>query len=1006
MTTVASPFPPVTPGALADAPALIERLLPVQKLSAETYKERMAVHGQTLTGLGSYWKGRKPLVLNRACVLASLLPATDNPTKDLEIFELLMGMDDSSLAARTKQRPKPREILSRVTISNIYDYFTVSPPVLPKTAPIDLSDPQYAIVRIAWRPDLPEADRRWLEARLLDPETRSYREVIRELRRPEEVPDLHDHIWDRVNAHLGTSAHSLQELVGQLGIMRFGHRPRVADPFSGSGQIPFEAARLGCDAYGADLNPVAAMLTWGAFHIVGGSPAERERLRAEAQQLVETVRMELDRLGVETDGRGWRGKVYLYCLETRCPQTGWMVPMLTTLVVSKGYRVIAELIPDPVNRRYDIAIRSGASDAELERADRSGTVRSAGRGQDPYLIHTVDGREYRTSIPALRGDYRLPDGTTGNRLRRWERTDIAPRPGDVFQERLYCIQWQREGGRESEFRAVTDEDLAREQLCHDYVAEHLEEWQEKGWIPDMPIESGQKTDEPIRTRGWTYWHHLFTPRQLLLNGLLNGHSPSAACSLLVAKSLDVNAKLSHWHRSVGGGGSVQKVFYNQALNTLYDWGGRGLSALAPYGLLNDLPSQPLATERVVACRPAQETAWPADLFITDPPYGDAINYDEILDFFIAWLRKKRHPEWAGWVWDARRPLAIKGEDEDFRQGMIACYRRFTELMPDNGLQVIMFTHQSAKIWADLAGIVWASGLQATAAWYIETETDSALRQGAYVKGTVLLVCRKRKGEERVSRPELELELQDEVKQQVERLLGLNRDARSLYGPDHNVFEDADLQMAGYAAALRVLTRYSRIDGRDMAQEARRPRTKGEKTFVDELIAYAVQEANRHLVPAGISDSTWRELNGAERFYLKMVELESRGQRSLDNFQNFAKAFAVRDFRALMGDQRANHARLKTAVELDRSEMHDGAEFGGTTTRSVLYALMELQKGVPAEEVLTHLEHNLPRFLADAGVRSRVVEIADYLARRVEVTRPEEARAARVLRELVRNQGFS
>jgi putative DNA methylase len=36
----------------------------------------------------------------------------------------------------------------------------------------------------------------------------------------------------------------------------------------------------------------------------------------------------------------------------------------------------------------------------------------------------------------------------------------------------------------------------------------------------------------------------------------------------------------------------------------------------------------------------------------------------------------------------------------------------------------------------------------------------------------------------------------------------------------------------------------------------------------------------------------------------------------------------------------------------------------------------------------------------------VVEIADYLARRVEVTRPEEARAARVLRELVRNQGFS
>ena len=57
--------------------------------------------------------------------------------------------------------------------------------------------------------------------------------------------------------------------------MRFGHRPRVADTFCGSGQIPFEAARLGCDVYASDLNPVACMLTWGAFNIVGGSPESR-----------------------------------------------------------------------------------------------------------------------------------------------------------------------------------------------------------------------------------------------------------------------------------------------------------------------------------------------------------------------------------------------------------------------------------------------------------------------------------------------------------------------------------------------------------------------------------------------------------------------------------------------------------------------------------------------------------------------------------------------------------
>ena len=34
-----------------------------------------------------------------------------------------------------------------------------------------------------------------------------------------------------------------------------------------------------------------------------------------------------------------------------------------------------------------------------------------------------------------------------------------------------------------------------------------------------------------------------------------------------------------------------------------------------------------------------------------------------------------------------------------------------------------------------------SGLQVTAAWYVVTETDSALREGSYVKGTVLLILR-------------------------------------------------------------------------------------------------------------------------------------------------------------------------------------------------------------------------------------------------------------------------
>ena len=796
----------VTPFSLKDAPALIERLLPVQKLSAEAFKEQMAVQSKTLTALGAYWKGRKPLILNRACILACLLPATDNPKRDLEIFEKLMAMDDESFVIRWSRRPKAREILAALSISRIADYFVSDPPMLlPVSAPVDWSKPEIEDVKVCWREDISELERRQLEAQMLPKSP--YRERVDEANRSEEVMDtVHVHVWEAVNVHLGTNAHSFPDLIEQLGIMRFGHRPRVADTFCGSGQIPFEAARLGCDVYASDLNPVACMLTWGAFHIIGGSAESRAKFELQQQGLVDAVHEEVDKLGVEEDGQGWRTKAFLYCVETRCPQTGWMVPLVPTLIISKAENTIAELVPDPGRKRYDITIRSAVSPEEFAAADR-GTVRSDGRGQDPYLVHTINGQEYRTKISTLRGDFRNPDGTSGNKLRLWEKSDFKPRPNDIFQERLYAIQWmkpKKSGKRfEYEFRSVTADDLERERIVEEFVAKHLPEWQEKGWVPDMRIEPGDKTDEPIRTRGWTYWHHLFNSRQLLVASLVNRFSNNTHLKFGLTQVLNSSARLTRWSLGDGPGrsGGVKQVFDNQALNTLFNYGTRG-SRFAVDMVQGNLKSFPLYSglSLRISCHSADEIHVPCDIFITDPPYGDAVKYEEILEFFIAWLRKNPPPEFADWIWDSRRALAIKGEDEDFRRGMVAAYKRMTECMPDNGIQVIMFTHQSGSIWADMANIVWASGLQVTAAWYVVTETESALRDGSNVKGSVLLVLRKRHGTFKTTRDDLAWEIQEEVEKQVRDLTGLNQEAKGLYR-DENVFEDADIQMAGYAAAL-------------------------------------------------------------------------------------------------------------------------------------------------------------------------------------------------------------
>lgn len=1000
----------VIPYSLKDAPALIERLLPVQKLSAEAYKEQMANVGKTLTALGSYWKGRKPLILNKACVLGCLLPATDDLARDLEVFEKLMAMDDESFVIRWPRRPKPKEVLAALSINRIDDYFTMAPAgVLPMSAPVDWSKTEYERVRVAWREDISELERRRLEIQMLP--KASYRQRVGGAKRPEEVMDtVHDHIWSAVNNHLGTQASSFPELVEQLGIMRYGHRPRVADTFCGSGQIPFEAARLGCDVYASDLNPVACMLTWGAFHIVGASPESREDLEQQQQELVARVQAEIDKLGVETDGNGWRAKAFLYCLEARCPQSGWMVPLIPSLVIGDVDCAIAELVPDAKNNRYDIIIRYGVTKQQLEAAAQ-GTVGRESRFGDAYLIHCVNGVPYKTKISTLRGDYRKPDGTIGNRLRLWEKQDVKPRPDDIFQERLYAIHWMRpkKSGKtfDYEFRSVTADDLERERIVDDFINEHIAEWQTKGWVPDMRIEPGGPPRYEglnlIRTRGWTHWNHVFNPRQLLYFALMKrklpDHPNGKSLSIFFAKALDWNSRLCRWYSRWE---KPENVFYNQALNGLYNYGARGFAFMAGAFLSKPggFPFPDIQT--LTTCSPASELSRENDIYVTDPPYGDAVRYDEVLDFFIAWLRKNPPPEFADWVWDSRRSLAIKGEDENFRRGMVAAYKRMTECMPDNGIQVIMFTHQSGSIWADMANIVWASGLQVTAAWYVVTETDSPLREGSYVKGTVLLVLRKRQGTHKTTRDDLAWEIQEEVETQVKTLAGLNQEARGLYG-DENVFEDADIQMAGYAAALRVLTRYAVIDGRDMTVEAIRPRVKGETTFVDGLIAFAVNTANQCLVPQGIPKGHWDKLSGAERFYLKMLDLEARGAKTLDNYQNFAKAFKVRDFRALLGDQRANHARLKSAVEFGRSEMSEGSELHQSVLRAVLYAVMELTKNVDGNEVLAHLTLNVPNYYGDMTQRDLAVELADYLAKQLDTLRPEEASAARVLRELVKSQ---
>jgi hypothetical protein len=356
------------------------------------------------------------------------------------------------------------------------------------------------------------------------------------------------------------------------------------------------------------------------------------------------------------------------------------------------------------------------------------------------------------------------------------------------------------------------------------------------------------------------------------------------------------------------------------------------------------------------------------IWLTDPPYADAINYHELGEFFLAWYEKHLPKLFPGWYTDSKRALAIQGDDPvEFRKGMMECYRRLTEHMPENGLQVVMFTHQDASVWADLTMILWAAGLRVTAAWCIATETDSALKEGNYVQGTVLLVCRKRTDEGPVFLDELAHRVEAEVRRQLNVMLALDDESSPNFG-------DTDYQLAAYAAALRVLTERP-IEEIDPARDILRIRPRGEVSPVEQLIRNAVKIACDHLVPRGIEREVWKTLSPLERFYLKGLEVETHDEHRIGAYQELARGFGASDYDELLASARANQTRPKTASEFGR-RMLSGDGFGGSLVRHLLFAVHQIGANEDVASGFNYLRTELSDYW---NQRTKIIELLDYLA---------------------------
>ncbi len=714
--------------------SLLEVQFSIAQLSLESYLERDARTGKVLNSLGKWW-GTKPVVLTRAVIIASLFEASDDPARwpqDLEIFFRLMCFDtdgmwkrrNEDLAANSSKPPAPR--FSELCF-----------------ALADEEEKELFREEIYWRPRLNQEGRDRREAlerrvfyTLNHPTQRQY------CRRVEEIDGPPEESWVAINAYCGTTAFSLQEWVEEMSVRRYGRTLRVGDAFSGMGSIPFAAAQLGCDVYASDLNPVACLLSTGALKLIGGPEAFHAEVLKAQDDLYQEMDAWYESNGLETSAEGWRATLYLYCVEVVVPEwDGWRVPLNGSWQVLKNKKKIwAELVPIPEQKRFAFKIRFGG-DGYAEAASGTKTGPDVVCPDSLWEILHAQGKTENATR-------RIPLNTliaNHGGLRNWEKADISPREDDFYTERLYCIRWENDK-KKTAFREPDDLDEAKETECQRIVRDNLSDWQANGWTPDWRIQDGAKTRELIRTRGWIYWHHLFTPRQLLMAAeysrrlSLVSENMRPLLSLCLGNIINQSARLSRWNT---GGNQAVEVFYNQAFNTMIAYLGRGWRMMSnPANAQHQSIAAPGKTE--CGIKDARLADVSCDLWITDPPYADAVIYSELSEFFLAWYKPHINACFPDWYADSKRDDAVRGDDTAFRVAMSECYANLAKQMPDDGLQVLMFTHKDTDVWEDLALVMWSAGLQVKQVWSIATETGAGgIKKGNYVQATYNMVLRKR-----------------------------------------------------------------------------------------------------------------------------------------------------------------------------------------------------------------------------------------------------------------------
>jgi len=458
--------------------------------------------------------------------------------------------------------------------------------------------------------------------------------------------------------------------------------PGLHDPFAGGGVIPLEAQRLGLEALGSDLNPVAVLINKALIEIpprfvntvpVGPIP------RTEDSPLIEIPRAWPGAMGLAEDVRR-----YGYWIRAHAhSRIGHLYPPIR--ITSQMARDRGDLCPLVGQTLTVIAwlwartVRSpNPAYAHVAVPLVSSFVLSTKTDKAVYVRPVVEGDRYTFDVRRDTPPRGAREGTKSNGRGASFRCLLS----DAVIDADYIRREACAGRLGSRLMAVVAEGpQGRVYLSPTEDAESVARSAEPTWAPDLTFFQ-DALGFRIGNYGMERWGDLFTPRQLVAlttfsdlvitarervrqdalaarmgddgRGLEAGGTGATAYAEAVSVYLAFAlSRMADWSNSLGRWESKaqvpQQLFGRQAIPMVWDFCETNVLSDSTGSYAASIANLVASFKKCSAGDVSVGTALQANAqtqrlstgrFVsTDPPYYDNIGYADLSDFFYVWLRR-------------------------------------------------------------------------------------------------------------------------------------------------------------------------------------------------------------------------------------------------------------------------------------------------------------------------------------------------------------------------------